>query len=54
MKLFPLVQGLPKTFLQTPDILQSKLIGNGSHIYEVNFDDALGTAVPRHNTFSHA
>jgi hypothetical protein len=37
----------------TLDILQSKSTGNGSHFYEVNFDVALGTAVPRHNTFSH-
>jgi hypothetical protein len=35
-------------------ILQSKSTGNGSHFYEVTFDDAPGTAVPRNNTFSHA
>jgi len=38
----------------TTDILQSKSTGNGSHFYEVNFDNALGTAVPQNNTFSHA
>jgi len=35
-------------------ILQSKSTGNSSHFYEVNFDDALGTAVPQNNMFSHA
>jgi hypothetical protein len=38
----------------TLDILPSNSTGNGSHFYEVNFDYALGTAVPQNNTFSHA
>jgi hypothetical protein len=36
------------------DTLQSKSTGNGGHFYEVNFDVALGTAIPQNNTFSNA